>query len=983
MLENIDLFSNIGNTELLEIERITQSVPYSRGDYIFRQGDFSRDFYIIQNGQVELSITNIFKENKTIALLKNGEYFGEMALFDKNACRSLNAQVLQNSVLLKIPGNDFELLLSQKPAISFRLLGILSKRLKDSNERRGPSASAKENPGGGKVLMVASPRNGYGKTTFSTTLAQLLSNELGCRILYVDLDLYFGDGTYALGVFSPKSILGLAEIIKAEVPTWEILQKYLVKHNENLYILPAPKDFIEGEKVKDTDLASILKTTRKFFDYIVIDTDSSVNEIFLTAADVADQIVFLVDVHCAMSIRSDVRYFRGLSHLNLSPESCCLVATKVKDDFDSDQVQKLLTFRVIGILPVIKEITMDFGQSIYQAAPKSAFCEVLRTIFQGLFQNATLQGATEKGYFYRLFFPSEPIKVKDQASPIGDLVTVNGLQIANENCVTLLNSIRATISQGYWDKALSEGIHLLEIFPNSPMILQVLGEVCFYQRNFQLGIDALQKTLMLDPENHYAMGILGFIQLDENLKRKSLEIIQAKIKANPGFPDLYNDLGKLEFSFKNFKHAQEAFQKALKINPNFSEARVNYSVNFGEMQNFREAISQIIMVEPKNIRIFYLLGCFLYNLGNFCESFKAFTKVSDENARYLDVGEKLESLRGYFQRLANLMTMHQDLVKLSPGFPDLHLKIGNIFVLQGKNDEAIEEFEAALTLNPNYQEAREKMKELRSRESFHIEPVLLEPLSVKSEERFELEVSLENLRLLGDEKTGILHEFSLIVRNVRANKKIAERIPFDAFKIGLFLLKCQAICPIVTGDLLLVQLIDETSGGVVVTLPHIVSEDEFRDQKAKQQLATIDDPLLSFSQGMETRVKIPIQYFYVRFFCSHLAEMIGGEEPSVTAEIKVVNSGFVARGKCNADHPDETYFVLMSEGGKEVVREGDLLNFRLTDRQKNDFFSMDFPVLKEDIDDFSKTISVEFLESVLQGGPKLTLQALVAAAKPK
>ena len=119
--------------------------------------------------------------------------------------------------------------------------------------------------------------------------------------------------------------------------------------------------------------------------------------------------------------------------------------------------------------------------------------------------------------------------------------------------------------------------------------------------------------------------------------------------------------------------------------------------------------------------------------------------------------------------------------------------------------------------------------------------------------------------------------------------------------------------------------------------------------------------------------------FVCRRHPGSLEEMIRGEEPAVTAEIKVVSSGLAAQGKSNADQLGETYFVLISEDGKEVVREGDLLNFRLTDRQKNDFFAMDFPVLQEDIDEFSKTISVEYLESVLQGDKKLTLQTLVAA----
>jgi len=970
MLEKIHLFSSMSVKELSEIEKITVSVHYKRGEYVFRQGDFSRDFYIIQTGQVELSLRDVFQEHKTIAILKNGEFFGEMALFDKNLSRSLDAQALHNSILLKIPGVDFEQLLSEKPAISFKILGTLSKRLKDANVQKGFVGGDSEKKNNGKVIVVASPRNGYGKTTFSTTLAHLLSNELGKRILYIDLDLYFGDGTYALGVFSPKSILVLAENLKDEIPTWEMLQKYLVKHNENLYILPAPKEFIEGEKVKDSDLATIFKESRNFFDYIVIDTDSAINEFFLTAVDVADQVLFLVDVHCVMSIRSNVRYFRGLYNLNLPPERCALLAIKTGENFNPDEIKKIFKYKVIGALPEIKDIPLDYGQSIYQLAPKSPYCEVLRIIFKTLFKEALLQGSSEKGLFYRLFFPTEPTKTVDEVAANGDLQKGNGLEIANENCSTFLRYIHSIILQGYWDKAFTEAMKLLEIFPNSSEIFQVIGEVCFYQKNFQLGIDALQKTLDLDPKNHYAMGILGIIQLDENMKKKSIEILKNKIQKNPDFPDLHNDLGKLLFSFKDVKGAHEAFQKALELNPKFSEAQVNFAVNFGETQDFPKAIEHLIKVEPKNIRIFYLLGCFLFNMGNFCESFEAFSKVAGENPQYLDVSEKLDSLSRYFHKLSNLLIMHQDLAKSTPNFPDLHYKIGNILVLMGKNEEAIQEFQKALVLNPNYLEAKKKLEEIRSHKSFLLAASLPEILPEKPDDRFAFELSLEKLHHYSDEKIGNLNNFSMMVKNVRSNKEISVKIPFEAFKIGLFSLDCHSVGPIFAKDLLLVQLMDDSSKKIIATFPHVISEDEIKNQRVKQNLASIENPLWSYQFGVDAEFKIPLQYFYVRFNCPHLGNLIGGDDPLLKAEIKNVNTGISARGKCNSENREESYFVLMSENGKEVVREGDKLNFMLTDKQGKNLFSMDFPVLKEDIEEFSKTVSVELLENFLQESPK-------------
>lgn len=974
MLEKAELFSSMCQKEIDEIEAIAVRVQFSRGDYIFKQGDHSRDFYIIESGKVELSMKDFFHENRSIAILTEGEFFGEMALFDKNLSRSLDAQALHNVFLLKIPGDDFEALLINKPAISFKILGVLSKRLKKANERSADQEESRGKQTEGKTIVIASPRNGYGKTTLSTTLSQLLSNELGKRILYIDLDLYFGDGTFAMGVFSPKSILGFIENFDEEPPSWEFFLKYLVKHNENLYILPAPNDFIEGEKVKESGFSKILKESRKFFDYIIIDTDSSVNEIFLAAVDNADKILFLIDVHCTMSIKSDVRYFRGISHLNLPSANCAILATKPKEDFNPEDMRKLLSFKIIGVLPTITDIPLDYGQSIYQLSPRNAFCESIRGIFKTLFKITWLPGQKENGFFYRLFFPAD-------VSPVVDGVPVNkvaaasrGLQIPGENSKTLLSFVHTNISEGYWDIAFAKAMDLLEIFPDSAEVLQVLGEVCFCQKNYQLGIDALQKALDVDPQNHYAMGILGIIQVDEILKKKSIEILHSKIQKNPGYPDFHNDLGKLLFSFKDFEGAKAAFLKALELNPNFSEARVNFAVLYGEIQEYNSALEQLRLVHKKSIRIHYLQGSFLFSIGKFFESLNAFTKVADENPHYLDVKERVETLRGYFQKVSNLMRMHQDLVKGTPQFPDLHYKMGNIFILMGNKEEALREFSTALELNPNYEDAKTRIEELAADTFSHFGGPPMETPSPSGEEAFDFELSLDKLSHFCDDKTGMAKCFIMMVKNVRSNREMAVTIPPEAYREGTYSFSCCPIGPICAGDLLLIQLVDDGTKSIFANLLHVVSEEERRNHLGKQDLSSVESNLWNFKLAAESTFRIPLQYFFVRFHCPRLGSLISGDDPPVRAEIKNVNTGIVAHGKCSAENPDESFFVLMSEKGEEVVREGDRLHFMLADRHGRQFFSMEFPVLKEDIDEFSKTVSMEYLEKILQGSQKAVME---------
>jgi len=83
---------------------------YPAGDFIFREGDPASDFYIIEEGQVEiLHPTNSNGAYEPIAILGPGDFFGEGALIDsrprRNACRArtdVEALVLGRNLFTEI-----------------------------------------------------------------------------------------------------------------------------------------------------------------------------------------------------------------------------------------------------------------------------------------------------------------------------------------------------------------------------------------------------------------------------------------------------------------------------------------------------------------------------------------------------------------------------------------------------------------------------------------------------------------------------------------------------------------------------------------------------------------------------------------------------------------------------------------------------------------------------------------------------------------
>ncbi|MBU1105599.1 MAG: cyclic nucleotide-binding domain-containing protein, partial [Candidatus Riflebacteria bacterium] len=315
-LQKIELFSSLNPSEISQVSSIARRVHLTRGEAVFNEGDFEKNIYIVETGQVEIYKRTPINGEQSMAVMKNGDYFGEMAFFEKAATRSASARTLQTTSLIVIEGPDFEKLIHNFPSISLKLLATLSQRLRDTNKQviigSGPAATVQKKEC--QLLTVASAKDGYGKTTFATSLARILSNELNKKVLFIDLDLYFGGGTHLLGVHSPRSIIDITNKYRVDEQKFNLLQES-IRLSDNLFTIPAPRSFLEAEQIHATDIIKLLKEAKKHFDYVITDTGSIFDENLYTVLDTSDLVFFIINFGSLSTITDNVRFFHGISKL--------------------------------------------------------------------------------------------------------------------------------------------------------------------------------------------------------------------------------------------------------------------------------------------------------------------------------------------------------------------------------------------------------------------------------------------------------------------------------------------------------------------------------------------------------------------------------------------------------------------------------------------------------------------------------------------
>ena len=105
---------------------------YQDGENIVRQGEMGDCMYVIQEGQVEIICENNGEE-VCLAIREAGEFFGEMAIFERTV-RSATVRALGPARILTIDKKKFLRRIQEDPTLAFRIVEIMSRRIRELSE---------------------------------------------------------------------------------------------------------------------------------------------------------------------------------------------------------------------------------------------------------------------------------------------------------------------------------------------------------------------------------------------------------------------------------------------------------------------------------------------------------------------------------------------------------------------------------------------------------------------------------------------------------------------------------------------------------------------------------------------------------------------------------------------------------------------------------------------------------------------------------
>ena len=158
-LKRINLFRDLSEVELQEIDRISRMITVKKGQPLYLPGDPGTAVFLLKAGRIKLSRLSPEGKEFILDLIEPGEIFGELSLVEEGPQEAI-AETLEDSLLCIIQRRDFEALLQRKPDLALRVakfIGLKRKRI----ESRLEDLVFKDIPGRLAALLLQLARD-YG-----------------------------------------------------------------------------------------------------------------------------------------------------------------------------------------------------------------------------------------------------------------------------------------------------------------------------------------------------------------------------------------------------------------------------------------------------------------------------------------------------------------------------------------------------------------------------------------------------------------------------------------------------------------------------------------------------------------------------------------------------------------------------------------------------------------------------------------------------
>lgn len=266
-------------------------------------------------------------------------------------------------------------------------------------EQRHPGDSGPA--GGGRILAFISCKGGSGATFLATNLGYTLAVDRKKKVLFIDLDLQYGDASYFVSDRPGK--LSVADLAKqVERLDGKLLASSMITVAPRYGVISAPEEPEAALDITAQQIERLLDVARASYDFVIVDLERALDAIAIKVLDKAD-LIYPVMEQMVPFIRDAKRMVKAFLGLAYPKEKIHLIVNRYqrRGDISLVDLEETVGLKVYRTVPndfsQVAE-SVNLGMPLMKTSPNSAVARAIRDIAGDLTQT----GKQQHGWFGRL-----------------------------------------------------------------------------------------------------------------------------------------------------------------------------------------------------------------------------------------------------------------------------------------------------------------------------------------------------------------------------------------------------------------------------------------------------------------------------------------------------------------------------------------------------------------------------------------------------
>lgn len=251
-----------------------------------------------------------------------------------------------------------------------------------------------------KTMCVFSNKGGVGKTTFATNLAYEIHQKTNEKICILDISFSSDDALSFLNLeqkYNLNDILANIENSKEDT-ILQMLPKY---EDKNIYIIKAEDEITSNIKLTPQKITKVISLLKNIFNYIIIDTTSTINELNVAIFSTSDIILFL-STTSQTSIKNTLKCYELFDKIGYNNDKIKLILNRFIDNQETLETNREVFAKIPNnYLTLIDAINQ--GKCVSELNPQSniakAYTRIANEILNIDFSNLNSKANYNHGIF--------------------------------------------------------------------------------------------------------------------------------------------------------------------------------------------------------------------------------------------------------------------------------------------------------------------------------------------------------------------------------------------------------------------------------------------------------------------------------------------------------------------------------------------------------------------------------------------------------